>query len=67
MRTVHAYAVAGDGAVIPESELTPAARAIIERMSRVAYVLDCHRQAIARHSRTLAELRSELEALEARG
>ena len=54
------------GGVVPESDLSPAARAILERMSRVAYVLDQHKLAIARHSRHLAELRGELEALEVR-
>ncbi len=57
-----AYAVEHDGQVV--TDLDPRARAILERMARVAYVLDCHRQAIARHSRTLAELRGELEAIE---
>lgn len=66
MRNVsRAYAVECGG-VVPESELSPAVRAILERMARVAYVLDCHRAAVAKHSRTLAELRSELEALEVR-
>ena len=60
-----AYAVESGG-VVPDSELSPAARAILERMARVAYVLDCHRAAVAKHSRTLAELRGELEALEVR-
>jgi len=64
MATVaRAYAVERGG-VVPESELSPQARSILERMARVAYVLDCHRQAIARHSQHLAELRTELEALE---
>lgn len=59
-----AYAVEHDGRV--STDLDPRARAILERMTRVAYVLDCHRQAVAKHSRTLAELRAELEALEVR-
>lgn len=65
MRSLHPYAVER-GRVVPESELSPAARAILERMARVAYVLVCHRQAIAKHSRHLADLQTELEALEVR-
>lgn len=58
------YAVESDGCV--SMTLEPRVQAILRRMSQVAYVLDQHKQAVARHSRTLAELRSELEALEAR-
>ena len=58
MRTVHAYAVERDGNVT--TDLDPKTQAIIERMSRVAYVLDCHQQAVAKHARHLVELRAEL-------
>ena len=58
MRTVHAYAVERDGNVT--TDLDPKIRAIIEKMGRVAYVLDCHQQAVAKHARHLVELRAEL-------
>ena len=58
MRTLHAYAVERDGNVT--TDLDTRTQAIIEKMSRVAYVLDCHQQAIAKHARHLAELRAEL-------
>ena len=58
METLHAYAVERDGNVT--TDLDPRTQAIVERMSRVAYVLDCHRQAVAKHAKDLAELRVEL-------
>ena len=58
MRTLHAYVVERDCNVT--TDLDPKTQAIIEKMSRVAYVLDCHRQAVAKHARHLAELRAEL-------
>lgn len=62
MRTIHAKAVARTGQDVPKSD--PRAQALLERMARVAYVLDCHREAIAKHSQHLAELQAELERLE---
>ena len=51
----------------PESrELSPRAAEILRKMRMVAYVLDCHRQAVAKHSQHLAELQAELERLEQR-
>lgn len=52
--------------VAPDAELPPIVRRILERMARVAYVIDCHRQAIVKHSRHLAELEAELERIEVR-
>lgn len=66
MESLHPYAVHKDGHVETDSELSPATRAILERMARVAYVLDCHRQAAANHSRHLVELQAKLAALEVR-
>ncbi len=60
------YAVERDGIVTTESDLSPVVRAILERMGRVAYVLDCHRQAVAKHSQYLLELRRELDEIEGR-
>lgn len=54
------------GAVVPESDLNPKVQALLRRMSQVAYVLDQHRLAVAKHSRHLAELRAEIERLEER-
>ena len=62
MRTVHAYAVERDGNVT--TDLDPRTQAIIEKMSRVAYVLGCHQEAVEKHSRCLAELRTQLTRLE---
>ena len=64
MQTIHAYAVERDGNV--STDLDARTQAIIERMSRVAYVLSCHRQAVEKHSRQLAELESSLKRLRAR-
>ena len=58
MKTLHAYAVERDGNVT--TDLEPRTQAIIEKMSRVAYALSCHRQAVDKHSRQLAELQSAL-------
>lgn len=66
MTSLHPHAVGRDGTVTTEDDVSPAARAILERMARVAYVLDCHRQAVAKHSRHLAELQTEIEALDVR-
>jgi hypothetical protein len=60
------YAVERDGIITAESDLSPVVRAILERMARVAYVLDCHRQAVAKHSQHLLELRRELDEIEGR-
>ena len=64
METLHAYAVERDGNVT--TDLDSVTQAIIEKMSRVAYVLGCHQEAVEKHSRCLAELRTELTRLEAR-
>lgn len=61
----HSYAVE-HGSVIPESDLSPAARAILERMARCSYMISMHREGIAINSRRLAELRRELDTVEAR-
>ena len=63
MPSLIAYAVRSDCTVVSESELSPEARAIIQKMGRVAYVLDCHRQAVNKHSSTMAELRTELKRI----
>jgi len=52
------------GSVIPESELTPAARAILERIGRCAYMIRAHRKGIAINSRRIAELQAELQRIE---
>ena len=64
MERLHTYAVERDGNVT--TEFDPVTQAIIEKMSRVAYVLGCHQEAVEKHSRCLAELRTELTRLEAR-
>jgi hypothetical protein len=64
METLHAYAVERDGNVT--TDLDPRTQAIVEKMSRIAYVLGCHEQAIAKHSRCLAELRAQLEHMDVR-
>ena len=61
----HGYAVE-NGSVIPETDLSPQARAVLERMARCCYMIDRHREGIALNSRRLAELRAELERIEAR-
>lgn len=58
------YAVEADGTV--SHDLDPRVRAILERMARCAYMIDQHRQGIAINSQRIAELRAELERLEAR-
>jgi hypothetical protein len=58
METLHAYAVERDGNVT--TDLDSVTRAIIEKIGRVAYVLACHQQAVAKHARHLTELRAEL-------
>ncbi len=40
------------------------ARGLLQRIAQVAYVLGCHREAIAKHSRHLAELQAELDRME---
>jgi len=57
------YAVERGGNVT--TDLDPRARAILERMARCAYMIDQHRAGIALNSRRLAELRAELQRLEA--
>lgn len=47
-----------------EGKLDPRAQVTLERMARVAYVLDQHRIAVAKHSQHLAELQTELEKIE---
>jgi hypothetical protein len=64
METLHAYAVERDGNVT--TDLDPRTQAIIEKMSRVVYVLSCHRQAVEKHSRQLAELQFALARIRAR-
>ena len=64
MRTLHAYVVERDGNVT--TDLDPKTQVIIEKMSRVAYVLGCHQEAVEKHSRCLADLRAELTQLEGR-
>ena len=64
MATLHAYAVERDGNVT--TDLDPRTQAIIEKMSRVVYVLGCHRQAVEKHSRQLAELQFALARIRAR-
>ena len=66
METLHAYAVVRDCFVVPESDLDPAVATILKKMSQVAYVRDQHKIAVARHSRTLAELRLELDRIRRR-
>ena len=66
MQTLHAYAFARDCSVRPESDLDPKVAAILKKMSQVTYVLDQHNIAVARHSRTLAELSVELDRLRRR-
>ena len=64
METLHAYAVERDGNVT--TDLDPRTQAIIEKMSRVAYVLGCHQQAVEKHSHQLAELQSALVRMRTR-
>lgn len=58
------YAVEHDGSVT--TNLHPRVRALLERLSRINYVIDCHRQAIAMQSQRRAEVQAELRALEGR-
>jgi len=60
MPSLIAYAVRSDCAVVPESDLSPVARAILERMARCAYMIDCHREGIALNSQRIAALQAEL-------
>lgn len=62
--SLHAYAVERDGCVTSNAHLSPRVLALLERMSRITYVIDMHRQAIAMQSTRLAELQAELEAIE---
>ena len=64
METLHTYVVEHDRSVC--SDLDPQTQAIIEKMSRVAYVLGCHRQAVEKHSRQLVELQSALARMRTR-
>jgi len=66
METLHAYAVARDCFVIPQSDLDPKSAAILRKMSQVAYVLEQHNLAVSRHTHTLVALRAELEGLRGR-
>ena len=66
METLHADAVARDCSIVPQSDLDPNVVAIMQKMSQVAYVRDQHKIAVARHSRTLAELRLELDRIRGR-
>ena len=66
METLHADAVARDCSIIPQSDLDPKVVAVLRKMSQVSYVLDQHNIAVARHSRTLAELRLELDQIRRR-
>lgn len=40
--------------------LNQSTQELLEKLHRVSYVLDCHKQAIERHSHQLTELRAEL-------
>ncbi len=64
METLHAYAVERDGNVA--TDLDQRTRSIVEKMSRVAYVLGCHQQAVEKHTRQLAELQSALASVRTR-
>ena len=64
MEILHAYAVECDCNVT--TDLDPRTQAIIEKMSRVAYVLGCHQQAVDKHSRQLAELQFALARMRTR-
>ena len=61
METVHAGADGRDCSTTPRSELDSRIAAITQKMSRVRYVLEQHNIAAARHSRTLADLRVQLD------
>ena len=53
------------GTPVPDCEdLSPEACAILDRMVRIAHVLDQHRAAVARLSRELAVLQAEFERIE---
>jgi len=65
MRNVsRAYAVEAGG-VVPDSELSPAARAILERLARCAYLHDQHRLAMVKLSLEVSKLRGDLERIQA--
>lgn len=64
MSLQQAYAVERDGNV--STDLEPKIRALLERLSRINYVIDMHRQGIAMQSKRRAEVQAELEALEVR-
>jgi hypothetical protein len=66
MRTVSRPYAVERGNVVPDSEITPRVRALLERLSRINYVIDAHRAAIAMQSKRRAEVQAELEALEAK-
>lgn len=58
----HGYAVER-GCV--STDLDPKVLALLERLSRINYVIGAHRAAIAMQSRRRAEVQAELERLEA--
>ncbi|MCU0973832.1 MAG: hypothetical protein MUF80_07755 [Burkholderiales bacterium] len=58
------YAVRRDGCVESERDLDPSVRAILARLTRVAYVADQHRLALVRLSLEAAKLRGDLERIE---
>lgn len=67
MRNVsRAYAVEHDGTICTAGNLDPRVRVLLERLSRINYVIDAHRAAIAMQSKRRAEVQAELEALEAK-
>lgn len=60
----HHYAVHRDGHVETCLDFNPGVRAILERISRCAYMVDMHREGIALNSRRMEELRAELARME---
>lgn len=62
MSVQHSYAVEHDGCVT--TDLSPRVQALLERLSRINYVIDMHREAIAMQTRRRAEVQAELARIE---
>ena len=62
MSILHGYAVERDGRVTTDLELS--VQSILERRSRVVYVLQAHLAAVRKHRRDLSDLEWKLAHLE---
>lgn len=60
----HFYAVESDGTIASDADISPRARAILERITRCAYMIDQHRRGISINSQRISQLQNELEQIE---